>query len=197
MYNFTEYCDNYSDTLGSLWQFKRDERDNNVNVNVGNSSLFIYKSDFIGNLVADGIVTNVKIAVPLNYLCNFWRSLAMSLINCKVELSLIWGEKCILSGIEDAAGTTGTAANFKITDTKLYVPVAALLIEDNIKLTKQLNDRFKRSVNWNKYKMVPNNAKEPPKNGTSYIREFLDASYQGVKRLFIKLILIKNIFFQE
>ena len=197
MYNFTEYCDNYSDTPGSLWQFKRDERDNNVNVNVGNSSLFIYKSDFIGNLVADGIITNVKIAVPLNYLCNFWSSLAMSLINCKVELSLIWGEKCILSGIEDAAGTTGTAANFKITDTKLYVPVVALLIEDNIKLTKQLNDRFKRSVNWNKYKMVPNNAKEPPKNGTSYIREFLDASYQGVKRLFIKLILIKNIFFQE
>ena len=197
MYNFTEYCDSYSDTPESLWQFKRDERDNNVNVNVGNSSLFIYKSDFIGNLVADGIITNVKIAVPLNYLCNFWRSLAMSLINCKVELSLIWGEKCILSGIEDAAGTTGTAANFKITDTKLYVPVVALLIEDNIKLTKQLNDRFKRSVNWNKYKTVPNNAKEPPKNGTSYIREFLDASYQGVKRLFIKLILIKNIFFQE
>ena len=197
MYNLTEYCDNYSDTPGSLWQFKRDERDNNVNVNVGNSSLFIYKSDFIGNLVADGIVTNVKIAVPLNYLCNFWRSLAMSLINCKVELSLIWGEKCILSGIEDVAGTTGTAANFKITDTKLYVPVAALLIEDNIKLTKQLNDRFKRSVNWNKYKMVPNNAKEPPNNGTSYIRELLDASYQGVKRLFIKLIVIKNIFFQE
>ena len=197
MYNLTEYCDNYSDTPGSLWQFKRDERDNNVNVNVGNSSLFIYKSDFIGNLVADGIVTNVKIAVPLNYLCNFWRSLAMSLINCKVELSLIWGEKCILSGIEDAAWTTGTAANFKITDTKLYVPVAALLIEDNIKLTKQLNDRFKRSVNWNKYKMVPNNAKEPPNNGTSYIRELLDASYQGVKRLFIKLIVIKNIFFQE
>ena len=197
MYNLTEYCDNYSDTLGSLWQFKRDEKDNNVNVSVDNSSLFIYKSDFIGNLVADGIVTNVKIAVPLNYLCNFWRSLAMSLINCKVELSLIWGEKCILSGIEDAAGTTGTAANFKITDTKLYVPVAALLIEDNIKLTKQLNDRFKRSVNWNKYKMVPNNAKEPPNNGTSYIRELLDASYQGVKRLFIKLIVIKNIFFQE
>ena len=71
MYNSTEYCDNYSDTPGSLWQFKRDERDNNVNVNVGNSSLFIYKSDFIGNLVADGIITNVKIAVPLNYLCNF------------------------------------------------------------------------------------------------------------------------------
>ena len=197
MYNLTEYCDNYSDTLGSLWQFKRDEKDNNVNVSVDNSSLFIYKSDFIGNVAADGIVTNVKIAVPLNYLCNFWRSLAMSLINCKVELSLIWGEKCILSGIEDAAWTTGTAANFKITDTKLYVPVVALLIEDNIKLTKQLNDRFKRSVNWNKYKMVPNNAKEPPNNGTSYIRELLDASYQGVKRLFIKLIVIKNIFFQE
>ena len=30
----------------------------------------------------------VKIAVPLKYLSNFWRSLEMSLINCKVELSL-------------------------------------------------------------------------------------------------------------
>ena len=30
----------------------------------------------------------VKIAVPLKYLSNFWRSLKMPLINCKVELSL-------------------------------------------------------------------------------------------------------------
>ena len=29
-----------------------------------------------------------KIAVPLKYLSNFWRSLEVPLINCKVELSL-------------------------------------------------------------------------------------------------------------
>ena len=32
------------------------------------------------------IPNGVKIAVPLKYLRNFWRSLEMSLINCKVEL---------------------------------------------------------------------------------------------------------------
>ena len=35
----------------------------------------------------------VKIAVLLKYLSNFWRSLEMLLINCKVELSLKWIEK--------------------------------------------------------------------------------------------------------
>ena len=54
----------------------------------------------------------VKIAIPLKYLSNFWRSLEMSLINCKVELSLTWNEKCILS-------SAGTGASFAITDSKL------------------------------------------------------------------------------
>ena len=34
----------------------------------------------------------VKIAVPLKYLSNFWGSLEIPLINCKVELSLRWIE---------------------------------------------------------------------------------------------------------
>ena len=37
----------------------------------------------------------------------------MPLINCKVELSLTWGEKCILSGTADAAAAVETAATFK------------------------------------------------------------------------------------
>ena len=60
-----------------------------------------------------------KIAVPLKYLSNFCRSLEMSLINCKVEISLKWIENCILSNSE-------TAATFKITDAKLYVPIVTL-----------------------------------------------------------------------
>ena len=66
----------------------------------------------------------VKIAVPLKYLSNFWRSLEMPLINCKIELSLKWIENCILSSSE-------IAATFKITDTKLYVPIVTLKTEDN------------------------------------------------------------------
>ena len=53
MYNLIEYSDNYSDTSGSLWQFKRDEigGDNDLTVDAqhipNNSSSFKYKSSFI------------------------------------------------------------------------------------------------------------------------------------------------------
>ena len=85
--------------------------------------------------------------VPLKYLSNFRRKLEMSLINCEVTLQLGWSKNCFLVSI--------TAANqvleFKITDTKRYVPVITLSTQDNIKLYKQLESGFKRTVNWNKY----------------------------------------------
>ena len=86
MYNLIEYSDNYSDTSGSLWQFKRDEigGDNNLTVDdnhlPNNSSSFKYKSCFITDR------NGVKITVPLKYLSNFWRLLEIPLIKCKVEL---------------------------------------------------------------------------------------------------------------
>ena len=50
MYNLIEYSDNYSDTLGSLWQFKRDGIINNANVtNDINAPSFKYKASIIGN----------------------------------------------------------------------------------------------------------------------------------------------------
>ena len=175
MYNLIEYSDNYSDTSGNLWQFKRDEIINNADVtNDNNASSFKYKANLIGNTENNGTKNEVKIAVPLKYLSNFWRSLEMPLINCKVELSLKWYENCTLS-------SAGTAATFTITDTKLYVPVVTLKIEDNAKLSKLLSEGFKRSVYWNKYVVISNriyNANVP-------IRELLDSSYQGVKRLFV------------
>ena len=74
----------------------------------------------------------VKITIPLKYLSNFWRSLVwMPLINCEVELLLSWIENCVLSVGENidnavAVANPGTAATFKITDAKLYVPVVTL-----------------------------------------------------------------------
>ena len=59
----------------------------------------------------------------------------MPLINCKVELLLKWYETCLL--------TAATTATFKITDAKLYVPIVTLSSEDNAKLTKLLNEKFK------------------------------------------------------
>ena len=98
----------------------------------------------------------------------------MPLINCKVELSLKWYENFILSS-EDGNSV------FTITDTKLYVPIVTLSAEDDVKLSKLLGDGFKRPIYWNKYKVIPNETYAA--NG--YIRELLDSSYQGVKRLFV------------
>ena len=105
MYNLIEYSDNYSDTSGSLWQFKRDETEGNVDLTVdanhipNNSSSYKYKSSFITNR------NGVKIAVPLKYLSNFWRSLEMPLINCKFKLSL----KCIENGVLTTADNASNA----------------------------------------------------------------------------------------
>ena len=78
MYNLIEYSDNYSDTSGSLWKFKRDESPlsdaaNTGNVSTANSSPFKYKSSFLKTLEAvdNGVFKNVKIAVPLKYLSSF------------------------------------------------------------------------------------------------------------------------------
>ena len=148
IYNVIEYSDNYSDISGRLWGFKRDEIDNNANVtNNDNAPLFKYKASLIGNARKRWNKKWSKIAVPLKYLSNFWRSLEMPLINCKIELSLKWIENCILS-------SSGTAATFKITDTKLYVPIVTLKAEDNTKLSKLLSKGFKRPVYWNKYKVT-------------------------------------------
>ena len=90
MYSLIEYSDNYSDTSGSLWHFKRYETTNNADVSNDNAPSFKYKANPIGNTEANGTKNGVKTAVPLKYLSNFWRSLEMPLINCKVELSLKW-----------------------------------------------------------------------------------------------------------
>ena len=98
----------------------------------------------------------------------------MPLIDCKVELSLEWNENCVLSS-EDANSV------FTITDTKLCVPIVTLSAEGNAKLSKLLGEGFKISIYWNQYKLLVNKTY----NANEYIRELLDSSYQGVKRLFV------------
>ena len=93
-------------------------------------------------------------------------------INCKIELSLKWYEECILCN-------AGTTATFTITDAKLYVSIITLKTEDNKKLSKLLSEGFKRSIYWNKYKIIFKNYND------EYIRERLDASFQGVNKLFV------------
>ena len=124
MYNLIEYSDNYQDSSGTLYQYKRDERaEANAidDLTADNSNSFKYKVSLLGNpVVADNIAKrSVKVVVPLKYLSNFFRSLEMPLINCKIKLNLTWKKECVLS--TDAGNVV-----FIINDTKMYVPVITL-----------------------------------------------------------------------
>ena len=97
MYSLIEYSDNYADSSGSLYQFKRDETPVNnagnlFNVAMDNSSSFKHKASLIGIATdADGndrSLKNAKIVVPLKYVSNFFRSLEMPLINWKFRAKL-------------------------------------------------------------------------------------------------------------
>ena len=109
----------------------------------------------------------------------------MPLINCKIHLELNCNNNCVIYGADTYVG--GDNANnrettFKITSTKLYVPVVTLSTKDNVNLTKIVNKGFKRSVNWNEYKSKIE-TKEADANN---LKRFpLDASFQGVNRLFV------------
>ena len=80
MYNLIEYSDNYAKTSGSLWQYYRDEPDNDL----ANSESFKSKIKITRRTPAGGNGKDVEIMVPLKYLSNFWRTLEMPLINLKL-----------------------------------------------------------------------------------------------------------------
>ena len=180
MYNLIEYSDNYSDTSWILWQFKRDEQNMNngnpANVTTDDSSSFKYKSSFFKPLTAadNGVFKDVKIAVPLKYLSNFWKSLEMLLINYKIHLELNWTKDCVMSTIADTT--------FKITNTKLYVPIVTLSSKGNVKLVKVLKEGFKRPVYWNEHQTKIETRNLDNKNLTRFP---LDASFQEVRRFFV------------
>ena len=79
----------------------------------------------------------------------------MPLIICKIHLELNWNDNCVMYGVDTYAGgdnVSNRETAFKITSTKLYVPVVTLSTKYNVKLTNLLNEGFKRSVYWNGYK---------------------------------------------
>ena len=128
MYNLLEYSKNYRKTIGSLYNYYRDElSDDNDNDNFGNykvvnSKTFKYKNTIIGNTynVDSTIVpaasgarvanpdydTNnsgkksIELAIPLKYLVNFWRALSIPLISCEVSLELKRNKNCIITSIQ-------------------------------------------------------------------------------------------------
>ena len=169
MYNLIEYNDNYSKISGSLWQYYRDE----PNDDLADSESFKSKIKITGKTPAAGNEKDVEIMVPLKYLSNFWRTLEIPLINCEVSVILTWSSTCLI------ANSTG-AGTFELTDTTLYVPVVTLSTRDNSKLLQQLKSGFKRVITWNKYLSKPELLRQNPN-----LNHLVEPSFQGVNRLFV------------
>ena len=87
LYNLIEYSDSCSYSSGSLWGFERDDVANNADMtNDDYAPSFKYKAIRFTDVEANGRKNDVKIAVPPKYLSNFWRSLEMLLISCRLVL---------------------------------------------------------------------------------------------------------------
>ena len=175
MYNLLEYSKNYRKTIGSLYNYYRDELsddadDNNFdNINVVNSNTFKYKNKIVGNNynVNAGVqgydvnkngTQEVELAIPLKYLDNFWRALSIPLISCDVSLELKWDKNCVITSLEqrDIGGgnrdNAPTGATVAINNCKLYVPAVTLSKDYDFKLLTNLKSGFKREIIWNKYR---------------------------------------------
>ena len=143
MYNLLQYSKNYRKTIGSLYNYYRDElsddaEDNNFdNIKVVNSKAFKYKNKITGNTYnvdagAQGYDVNkngtqeVELDIPLKYLGSFWRALNIPLINCEVSLKLKWDKICVITSLEqrDIGGGNRdhapTGATLAINGCKLY-----------------------------------------------------------------------------
>ena len=117
----------------------------------------------------------------------------MSLINCEVSLTLTWSENCVSTDITTQTARVAqgdnlarlaidapTNATFKITDTKLYVPVVTLSTEDDNNFLEQLKSGFKRTIKWNKYRSEMTN--QTKTNNLNYL---IDPTFNKVNRLFV------------
>ena len=203
LYNLLEYSKNYRKTIGSLYNNYRDELsddadDNNFdNIKVVNSNTFKYKNRIIGNTYnvnagAQGYDVNktgtqeVELALPLEYLGNFWRTLNIPLISCELSLELDWDKNCVITSLEQRLTGGGnrdnapTGATLAINDCKLYVPAVTLSKDDEIKLLTNLKSGFKREIIWNKYRSQMTT--EAVNNNLNIL---IDPTFTNVNRLFV------------
>ena len=203
MYNLLEYSKNYRKTIGSLYNYYRDELshdadDNNfANINEVNSEAFKYKNKITGNMYNvnaddDGYDVNkngtqeVELDIPLKYLGNFWKALNIPLINCEVSLELKWNKNCVITSLEqrDIGGgnrdNAPTGATLAINDCKLYIPEVTLSKDDEIKLLTNLKSGFKREIIWNIYRSQMTT--EAVNNNLNIL---IDPTFANVNKLFV------------
>ena len=80
----------------------------------------------------------------------------------------------------DPAIVAPSGATFKITDTKLYVPVVTLSKENDIKLLENWKSGFKKTIKWNKYR-----SQTTIQNNNDNINHLIDPTFTNVNRLFV------------
>ena len=187
MYNLLEYSKNYRKTTDSLWNYYRDEPSNHLS---SNSESCKYRASIKGHTGYDGDKVGKnknEVIILLVYLSNFWRALNIPLINCEVELILTWSKNCVLADMtrrnaqgDNPAIVAPTGLEFKITDTKLYVPVVTLSKENDKKLLEQLKSGFKRTVKWNKYR-----SQMTIQSNNNNLNYLIDPTFTKVNRLFV------------
>ena len=205
MYNLLEYSKNYRKTIGSFYNYYRDEltddddNDNFGNIKVVNSSTCKYENKIIGNTcnaaaAVAGYDANkegtqaIELAIPLKYLGNFWRALNIPLISCEVSLELKWNKSCVITSLQEsliqlplvARDDAPTGATLSINDCKLYVPIITLSKNDEIKLLTNLKSGFTREIKWNKYRSQMST--EATNNNLNIL---IDPTFTNVNRLFV------------
>ena len=114
--------------------------------------------------------------IPLKNLNNFWETLEMSLINCGLNLILIWSENCVI--LSNPAASQATI--FPITDRDICVPDVTLLTQDYTRLLQKLKSEFKPVNVWYKYQ-----SKVTTQTQNQYLGFLTDSSFQEVYRLFV------------
>ena len=155
MYNLLKYSQNYSVTSGSFCNYYRDKIDKvDVNHNASDGTSLDYKRKVVGKtperppqpgnpgeahrpaqLPLPSL--NVEFTIPLKYLSNFWRPIYLPLTKFKATI-------------------TKQVQILKIISIKLYIHVATLSVNNNIKLLENLKRGFKRTISWNKYRSESN-----------------------------------------
>ena len=214
MYNLLEYSKNYRKTIGSIYNYYRNELDddadlnNHPNNNVVSSSAFQYKSKLLGNTynvdstfvpaaggaraanpnyVANRTSTKtISLVVPLKYLCNFSRAFYIPLISCKVSYCVITSDK-VGQNLDGGNTAAPTGAIFVINDCKLYVPVVTLSKDGEIKLLTNLKSGFKRETKWNKYRSQMST--EAANNNSNIL---IDPTFTNVNRLLVLAYQVDN-----
>ena len=118
----------------------------------------------------------------------------MPLINCETELDLRWTKNCVISKVsrtfravdpntdpvvcEVATQTTG--ATFQVNNAKIYVPVVTLSINKNSKFLENINQGFRSTISWNKYRSEI--ATQPKNKNLDYL---IDPTFRNINRLFV------------